>query len=75
MIQIKTIKMKLDSSEAFDNKVNEALKDGWILVKRDVLPPFETMNHEYYRMLYAELERRVDDGEAEPPALESEVKP
>ena len=56
-MQIKTIKFRLDASEEFDKAVNKALSEGWSLVKRDVLPPYEGAAYVHHRMLYAELER------------------
>ena len=56
-MQIKTIEFRLDASEEFDEAVNKALSEGWSLVKRDVLPPYEGASYIHHRMLYAELER------------------
>lgn len=56
MLQIKTIKKRLDYAAAFDEEVNAALSDGWQLTKREVLHP----GQEYvYFSLYAELERVI----------------
>lgn len=52
-MQIKTIKYRLDNAESFDNEVNEALSDGWILKKRYISDPQAT--HGGYRMLIAEM--------------------
>lgn len=57
-MEIKTIKRQLDASEEFDKVVNQALAEGWTLIKRDVLAPYEGTTRTYYRMLYAELEKR-----------------
>jgi hypothetical protein len=62
MLQIKTIKNRLDNAEDFDKKVNEALAEGWRLTRRTVLQPraqSEIMS--FHIMLYAELEK--DDEE------------
>lgn len=60
MKQIKTIMHRMDTPgdwETFDREVNKAIAEGWALVKRDVLRPYEGPHHVFYRMLYAELER------------------
>lgn len=62
MKQIKTIVTRLNSNEKFDAAVNEALRDGWWLVKREVLqPPAQpTTGTDYFNtMLYAELEKDI----------------
>ena len=59
MKQIKTI-ICVTSEQDFDNMVNIAISDGWTLVKRDILPPYETTTIHYHRALYAELERDTD---------------
>lgn len=43
-------------AQAFDDEVNAALKEGWTLVKREVLAPCVTEDYDYHRTLYAELE-------------------
>lgn len=58
-MKIKTILE--ESITAFDAAVNEALAQGWTLVKRDVLAPYvaQTAPHEtsvWPRFYYAELE-------------------
>jgi uncharacterized paraquat-inducible protein A len=58
MLQIKTIKNRLDNASAFDEAVNAALAEGWRLTKRDVIcahahPTGVTL----HTMLYAEMER------------------
>ena len=61
MLQIKTITDRLDFSNRFDTEVNDALADGWELVRRDVLPPMAMRNGDQtYSVLYAELEREVE---------------
>lgn len=57
MKQIKTVTVRIDAAEQFDKEVNEALTEGWMLIKRDVLPPFDGTQHFVHRMLYAELEK------------------
>lgn len=52
-MQIKTIRYRLDNAEDFDNEVNEALSDGWILKKRYISDPQATQGG--YRILIAEL--------------------
>ena len=39
MLQIKTIRERLDYPALFDAEVNAALRDGWTLKKRTVLRP------------------------------------
>lgn len=59
-MKIKTITDRLDNAENFDKKVNAALADGWIIVKREVLqPPSQPSTGGVYfnTMLYAELEK------------------
>lgn len=63
MLQIKTIVNA--EPGGFDAEVNEAIAQGWELVKRDVLPPFEGDAWFYKRTYYAELEREVDEPEEE----------
>ena len=76
MLEIKTIMRLTKDSNTFDREVNEALAEGWELVRREILPPFAvaTNNHieRWERTLYAELERMTepeeepeDDGTAE----------
>lgn len=60
MKQIKTIMHRMETpgdGETFDREVNKALTEGWTLVKREVLRPYEGPHRTFYRMLYAELER------------------
>lgn len=65
MLEIKTIMHKFNEVEKFDAEVNEAIADGWDLVRRDVIPGWEGQTTIAYRKLYAELERIVDDPEEE----------
>ena len=60
MKQIKTISYKLEYAAAFDDKVNEAIREGWKLTKREVLMPKAQSNSMYTSiMLYAELEQEI----------------
>lgn len=66
MLQIKTIRNRLDNNTHFDNEVNVALRDGWILKKRTVVRPIGQPTSTYvHTMLYAELEKEVADDDAE----------
>ncbi len=66
MLEIKTITDRLDRSKDFDDKVNEAMEEGWELVRRDVLPPMAMRNGDQtYSVLYAELEREIEPEEDE----------
>ena len=66
MLQIKTIRNRLDNHTLFDDEVNAALRDGWTLKKRTVLRPISQHESTYtYLMLYAELEKEVADDDAE----------
>lgn len=66
MLQIKTIRERLDYPALFDDKVNTALRDGWTLKKRTVLRPIGQSESVYsHTMLYAELEKEVADDDAE----------
>ena len=60
MKQIKTVTAPFERSEWFDNAVNELIKQGWILSKRDILnvPGIltESFNVPIVQILYAELE-------------------
>lgn len=66
MLQIKTIRNRLDNPTLFDDEVNAALRDGWTLKKRTVLWPIGQSESVYtHTMLYAELEKEVADDDAE----------
>ena len=66
MLQIKTIRNRLDNPTLFDDEVNAALRDGWTLKKRTVLRPIGQSESVYaHMMLYAELEKEVADDDAE----------
>lgn len=62
MLEIKTIFTKVDDCAKFDKQVNEALADGWELVRRDIIPP---RIPDRYTLLYAELERMIEAEEPE----------
>lgn len=64
MKQIKTIFKHMDpktvdvlEAQDFDRQVNEAIAEGWKLVKRDVFHPLDTRKYYHPRVLYAELEK------------------
>ena len=66
MLQIKTIRNRLDNPLYFDDEVNAALRDGWALKKRTILRPIGRSESTYsYTMLYAELEKEVADDDTE----------
>ena len=66
MLQIKTIRNRLDNPTLFDDEVNAALRDGWTLKKRTVLRPIGQSESVYmHTMLHAELEKEVADDDAE----------
>lgn len=62
MLEIKTISG--GKKDAFDKAVNDALRDGWDLVRRDCL----IVGSEHTPCLYAELERIIEteDEDEEP---------
>lgn len=64
MLQIKTIRNRLDNPALFDDEVNAALRDGWTLKKRTVLRPIGQSVY-MHTMLYAELEKEAADDDAE----------
>lgn len=65
MLEIKTI-ISRDPGE-FDQAVNAALAEGWGLVRRDLIPPYEGETLRCYRIFYAELERMIETEEEEEP--------
>lgn len=66
MLQIKTIRERLDYPTLFDDEVNANLRDGWTLKKRTILRPICQSESIYsHTMLYAELEKEVADDDAE----------
>ena len=66
MLQIKTIRNRMDNPTLFDDEVNAALRDGWTLKKRTVIQPISQSESVYmHTMLYAELEKEVADDDAE----------
>ena len=62
MLQIKTIADRLDNAKDFDDKVNKALENGWIITKRYLSEPKNGGDGMYYRMLIAELIKREKHG-------------
>lgn len=54
-MKIKTIARNFDHVNEFDRKVNEALAEGWHLVKREVIPGVSDNSENGRRLLYAEL--------------------
>jgi hypothetical protein len=65
MLEIRTIIIEATRVARFDNEVNNHLKEGWTLVRRDVLPPYEGEVTCTTQKLYAELERYTEDVESE----------
>ena len=66
MLQIKTIRNRLDNPTLFDDEVNTALRDGWTLKKRTVLRPIgqsESAYSHYAIMTVLEMEVADDDAE------------
>lgn len=63
MLEIKTIAHPATEREEFDAEVNKALAEGWELVRRDIIPPYEGSTYAWERMFYAELEREVETEE------------
>ena len=55
--KVKTLRARLDYAEKFDEDVNEALAEGWYLVKRYTIPAY---TDDTYIMLVAELQRYDD---------------
>ena len=70
-MEIKTVRRKLDYVDEFDTEVNNLLRDGWRLVRRDVLQPPAQPNSDVYfnTMLYAELVRDTPQAPDEPQAI------
>jgi dUTP pyrophosphatase len=77
IIQIKTIKNRIDNNASFDNEVNKALAEGWILCKRTVLTPAQpnTRTNYFHTMLYAELYKPDQNEILEPIAVDAETTP
>ena len=66
MLQIKTVRHRLDNACQFDDEVNNLLHEGWLLKKRTVLRPFCQGNSMFtHIILYAELEKEVADDDAQ----------
>ena len=63
MLEIRTIIVNSSLPGKFDTEVNNHIKEGWELVRRDVLPPYEGEGMTCPQRLYAELERDVDTPE------------
>ena len=60
--QIKTIIKRRDYTDAFDNEVNNALSEGWVLVRRYISNGRTSASGEstvFYPIIVAELERMV----------------
>lgn len=57
MKEIRTIWWRIENSDKFDKAVNESLKDGWELVRRDIFRP--QAEDTYSVFLYAEMEREA----------------
>lgn len=58
MLQIKTVRYRLDNAPDFDAAVNAAIAEGWRLTKRDVIcAPAHPTGSTLHTMLYAEMER------------------
>lgn len=62
MLEIKTIWKELVNSNLFDDAVNEAIAEGWELVRREVLPRRTEFGE---TLLYAEFERIIEEQEEE----------
>lgn len=60
MLEIKTIIETIGDAPLFDREVNEAITNGWELVRRDIIP---AQSPERHVLLYAELEREVETEE------------
>lgn len=61
-MEIKTIYIQTAGVQEFDNCVNKLLKEGWKLVKRELIQPNAQPNTGttyFNNMLYAELERET----------------
>ena len=69
MLQIRTVIIPSTLQGKFDTEVNALLEEGWELVRRDVLPPYEGECMTCPQRLYAELERLI---EAQPETDEDE---
>lgn len=67
MKQIKTVLRPYELLYRFDEEVNELLADGWELTKREIQKVSgeisESFNTPFVYVLYAELERAVNDFE------------
>lgn len=67
MKQIKTVLRPYEQLYKFDEEVNNLLADGWELTKREIQKVSgeisEAFNTPFIYMLYAEMERTVNDFE------------
>ena len=65
MKRIKTIIKRRDQAKDFDYAVNEALEEGYVLVRRYISNGRTTGVNEpmtFYPVLVAEMEKEIDDG-------------
>ena len=65
MLEIRTVIVQSTLPGKFDTEVNGLLKEGWELVRRDVLPPYEGECMTCPQRLYAELEKITDEPETD----------
>lgn len=65
MLEIRTVIVPTSLPGKFDNEVNALIKEGWELVRRDVLPPYEGECSTVRQSLYAEFERNIDEPETD----------
>ena len=65
MLEIRTIIVPSTLPGKFDNEVNDLPREGWELVRRDVLPPYEGECMTCPQRLYAELERNIEELETD----------
>lgn len=65
MIEIRTIIIESSRPARFDDEVNKHIKEGWELVRREVLPAYEGEVVVTQQKLYAELERYVEETETD----------
>lgn len=64
LMQIKTVRYRINDADAFDWEVNAALRSGWILSKRCVIDPNAQSNICFvHTLLYAELVKEVAENE------------
>ena len=65
MLQIRTVIVPSTLQGKFDTEVNDLLNEGWELVRRDVLAPYEGECMTCPQRLYAELEREIEEAETD----------